>query len=217
MLTLSLDTTAAFGSIALLDGAETLSEILLHEPEGFSHTLFGQIEVLLERQGISLKDVGLYAAASGPGSFTGVRVGLSAVKAFAEVHRRPVIAVSNLLALATFGTSALRATIIDARRGEIYAALYDARCQAVIPEQVIAFPAFLAKLPQASVQWIATDFTPFQGPGRVDVVTAPRAQAAAIARVALALHDADERPYPPEAVDANYVRRSDAEILWKEY
>ena len=68
-----------------------------------------------------------FAAASGPGSFTGVRVGLAAVKGLAEAAGKRVVAVSNLRALAFFGSAPLRATVIDARRGEVYAALYNSR------------------------------------------------------------------------------------------
>src|SRR5579862_4532290 len=103
MLTLAVDTTADFGSIALADGPETAEEILLHEPRGFGATLFGHIRTLLGRRGVALDRIGLFAGASGPGSFTGVRIGLAAIKGLAEVGGRPAIAISNLEALAEFG------------------------------------------------------------------------------------------------------------------
>src|SRR5579863_8208772 len=125
MLTLAVDTTAEFGSIALADNGDVVEEVLLHEPKGFSGALFGQIDALLKRRGIALTEIGLFAGASGPGSFTGVRVGLAAIKGLAEILGKRVVAVSNLEALAEFGQSNARATVIDARRGEVYAALYD--------------------------------------------------------------------------------------------
>ena len=211
MLTLALDTTADFGSIALVHGDEVLSENLLHAPQGFSHILFRQIEMLLERCRVIPADIELYAAAAGPGSFTGVRVGLAAIKGLAEVHHRPAVAISNLAALATYGTTPVRATVIDARRGEVYAALYNATGVATINEQVIPFPEFLKLLPTGPIQWISQDFSPFQSTETTDIVIAPKALAAAIAMLAQrATHTA------PEAIDANYVRRSDAELLWKE-
>ena len=96
MLTLAVDTTANFGSIALADENGVREEVLLHAPQGFSNVLFGEIEALLVRQGVLLPEIDLFAGASGPGSFTGVRVGLSAIKGLAEVLGKRVVAVSNL-------------------------------------------------------------------------------------------------------------------------
>jgi tRNA threonylcarbamoyladenosine biosynthesis protein TsaB len=204
MLTLAVDTTAGFGSIALADANGVREEVPIHAPEGFSNVLFGAIEGLLARQAVTLPEIDLFAGASGPGSFTGVRVGLSAIKGLAEVLRRRVVAVSNLEALAEFGTSDARATVIDARRGEVYAALYDGAGRQIIPEGVLPFERFLGLLPEGEIEWISQDFAPFN---------APRALAAAIARIAIR-RAAEGRAQDPAAIEANYVRRSDAELLF---
>ena len=112
-MTLAIDTTADAGSIALAQGCDVIEEVPIEAPKGFSHVLFGEIESLLARHKISLADIDLFAAASGPGSFTGVRVGLAAIKGLSEVLGKPAIAASNLEALAQFGESNARATIID--------------------------------------------------------------------------------------------------------
>src|SRR5580693_8821142 len=96
MLTLAVDTTAEFGSIALADEQGVGEEVLLHAPEGFSQVLFGAIEMLLTRQRVGLAEIELFAGAAGPGSFTGVRIGLSAIKGLAEVLGKRVVPVSNL-------------------------------------------------------------------------------------------------------------------------
>jgi len=220
MLTLAVDTTAEFGSIALANDSGILEEVLLHETAGFSAMLFGQIEALLHRQEISLADIGLFAGASGPGSFTGVRVGLAAIKGLAEVLGKPATAVSNLEALASFGTAEARATVIDARRGEIYGALYDAEGHATIEESVIAFPGFLALLGNRQIEWLCADFAPFAPAitgtpfANMPVTTTPRALAGAVAGIALERFKAGA-PCHAAAIEANYVRRSDAELLWK--
>jgi tRNA threonylcarbamoyladenosine biosynthesis protein TsaB len=211
MLTLAVDTTAAFGSIALADANGLREEVLLNAPEGFSNVLFGAIEALLARQAVTLPEIDLFAGASGPGSFTGVRVGLSAIKGLAEVLGKRVVAVSNLEALAEFGTSEARATVIDARRGEIYAALYDGAGRQTVPEVVLPFDRFLTMLPEGEIEWISQDFTPF--PAQHRVVDAPRALAAAIARIAIR-RAAAGLAQDPAAIEANYVRRSDAELLF---
>jgi tRNA threonylcarbamoyladenosine biosynthesis protein TsaB len=217
-LTLAVDTAGDYGSLALADESGTREEVLLHEPRGFSHILFAAIEALLQRQNIALNDIHLFAAAAGPGSFTGVRVGLAAVKGLAEVLHRRVVPVSNLEAVATFGTRPQRAAIIDARRGEVYAALYG---NEPIPESVISLEKFLGRLPATPVEWVSPDlstFAPLLNGTRFESmprVEAPRALAAAIARIAIARHAAG-LSLDPAAIEANYVRRSDAEIFWKE-
>jgi tRNA threonylcarbamoyladenosine biosynthesis protein TsaB len=221
MLTLAVDTTAEFGSIALADASGVREEVLLYEPKGFSGVLFQAIEALLARNRVGLRDIELFAGASGPGSFTGVRIGLAAIKGLAEVMSRPAIGISNLRALAEFGSAEARAVLIDARRGEVYAALYDPDGRPVLPEMVAPFPAFLNALVGKRFEWISTDFAPFRmavesGEFRdYPVVNAPRALAATIAR--LAIRRASATPLPDAAaVDANYVRRSDAELLWRD-
>src|SRR4029077_15722306 len=81
---LSIDTTSEFGSIALTDGARVVGETLLHSPDGFGHVLYREIGQLLDRHGVAVGEMECFAAASGPGSFTGVRVGLAAAKGLAE-------------------------------------------------------------------------------------------------------------------------------------
>jgi tRNA threonylcarbamoyl adenosine modification protein YeaZ len=210
---LSIDTTSEFGSIALTGRDRVIEEVLLHSPDGFGHILFPQIEKLLARHGLSANQMDCFAAASGPGSFTGVRIGLAAAKGLGEAVSKPVVAVSNLRALAFFGTAQLRATVLDARRGEIYGAMYNAALEAVVEEAVMKFPAWLKTLPAAGFEFVSTDFTPFRSFADADVpvVTAPRALAAAIGRMAWAEFEAG-RASDPAAIDANYIRRSDAEL-----
>jgi len=213
-LILALDTTHEFGSLALVRDGATLEEELLHEPAGFSGVLYGRLERLLARHGVALAAIDCFAAAAGPGSFTGVRVGLACIKGLAEALGKPAIGVSNLAALARFGAAPLRAVLLDARRGQIYGAVYDDAGEMVSPEVVAHFDAWLATLPSGVTEFIAPEPAP-PLPVRATLVTAPRALAAAIARIAaerLARGDAGD----PAAIDANYVRRSDAELFWKE-
>ena len=219
---LALDTTHEFGSVALFSGSEVIDETLIHAPEGFGQVLYGHLSRLLERNGRSLRNVECFAAASGPGSFTGVRVGLACAKGLAEAEGRPVVAVSNLQALAAFGSAPLRAAVLDARRGEIYGGLYDAELNAAAPETVASFPLWLQSLPAGPLEFVSLDFGPFRAAlagtafAGASVIEAPRALAGAIARIA----DGRFRKglaADPAAVDANYVRRSDAELFWKEF
>ena len=225
MLTLAVDTAADFGGIALATESGVIEETVLHAPRGFSHILFGEIEALLARHSVSLADIELYAAASGPGSFTGVRVGLAAIKGLAVVAGKPAVGVSNLDAIAEFGVGDLRAPIIDAKRGEVYAALLDTRSHArIVPEVVLPFPEFLKLVTSelaSNIEWVSAAFdayrpmlngTPFEGSL---VTAAPLNLAGAIARIAIRWRLAGEA-CDPDSIEANYVRRSDAEIFWKD-
>ena len=209
MLTLAVDTAADIGSIALADENRTLEVARLYSPGGFGQTLFGELEALLSRQHVRLADIDLYAAASGPGSFTGVRVGLAAIKGLAEVAGKPAAGISNLAALAELGTSDLRAPIIDAKRGEVFAALFDRTGFEIIPSSVLPFQAFSDLVGDRSVEFISAGFDP----ARPVTSVAPEL-AGTIARLAIRRFLSGE-PCDPAHIEANYVRRSDAEIFWK--
>lgn len=199
-LVLALDTTREYGSIALLRGDELVEEVSLHSPDGFAHVLYRHLEALLARHGVRAGEIDCFAAASGPGSFTGVRVGLACIKGLAEAAGKPAVGVSNLEAAASLGSGALRAPVIDARRGEVYGAVYDAAGRAVAPEVVAPMEEWRRGLPAGA-----------------EVIELPAAAplAAAIGRIALARWRRGQAG-DPASLDANYVRRSDAELFWKE-
>jgi tRNA threonylcarbamoyladenosine biosynthesis protein TsaB len=215
---LSIDTTSGSASIALVENATVVEEVLLESPDGFAHVLFDEIERLLARHNLAMDQIDGFAAAAGPGSFTGVRVGLTAAKGLAEATGRKVVAVSNLQALASFGSCALRAVVIDARRGEIYGAVYDAQLNPVRGEFVIKYEEWLATLPagdlEFGLEFITTGF-PITGAGSARVTQAPPGLAGAIGIIA-ASRFAAGLAQDPSAIDANYVRRSDAEVFWKD-
>lgn len=218
---LAIDITSEFGSIALLSEDALVAERQAHSSDGFGHILFNEIDALLKQAGISIVDVNYFAAAAGPGSFTGVRVGLTAAKGLAESLSKPVMTVSNLRALAWHGNTERRAVLLDARRGEIYGAVYDQHLELKQPEVVTPFQKWVDGLPGENVEFISLAGSPlldilagtrFSTSPRVH---APRALAAAIAHCA-ALDVKHGRIGDPLNADANYVRRSDAELFWKE-
>jgi len=212
---LGIDTTSEFGGLALVENGELRDELLPHSPDGFGHLLFDALRELLARAGWTLASVDCYAGASGPGSFTGVRVGLTAAKGLADAEGKPVVAISNLAAVAAYGQGPVRAALLDARRGEIYGGLYDAAGRALADEAVMALPAWLETSPP-DVEFVTPAvglFTPLLG--GAEVREAPRSLAAMVARMAHARYEAG-LAVDPVGVDANYVRRSDAELFWKD-
>ena len=217
-LILAVDTTHEHGSIALARGEETLEEIAIEAPTGFAQIIYSHLASLLARHGVKADQIDCFAAASGPGSFTGVRVGLACIKGLAEAAAKPAVAVSNLQVLASFGTLPLRAALLDARRGEIYGAVYDAAGQLAAPETVTRLPVWLDALPPGELEFLCLDLIPDLAGTRfahARVSAAPRSLAAAIARIAAGRYRRGQA-CDPAALDANYVRRSDAELLWKE-
>jgi tRNA threonylcarbamoyladenosine biosynthesis protein TsaB len=216
MRILALDTTSNFGSIALHENGAVVEELSLHSTDGFSQVLFDHLKRLLDRHEWDLASIGCFAAANGPGSFTGVRVGLAAVKGLAEATGAAAIAVSNLKALAVYGTTSRRAVIIDARRGEVYAAVYDADLKAVTPEVVMPAAEWISSLQVLPSEIISTDLLAFRGLFGSDIPASEhRSLAAAIARVAES-DLAGGSTGDALLLDANYVRRSDAELFWRE-
>lgn len=127
MLILALDTTTFCGSVALLENQRLIGEVNLDSPVTFSERLLPAVELLLKFSRCSLQDIDGYAVSVGPGSFTGIRIGLSTIKALALASGRPVAPVSTLKALAWKLREApisLISPVIDAKKGEIYTALY---------------------------------------------------------------------------------------------
>jgi tRNA threonylcarbamoyladenosine biosynthesis protein TsaB len=212
---LAIDTTSDFGSLALLESGVTVHEMPLHSTDGFGHMLFPNVDSLLKQHGWPLDSVDAFAAASGPGSFTGVRVGLAAVKGLADSMNKPVVAVSNLRAIAAYGSYPLRAALIDARRGEVYGGLYDENALLVGEEAVMPFAEWLAMLPPGPIEFLSQRPDLFATLVNGPHTEVPRELAAAIGRIA-ASELAQGRGQDALAVDANYVRRTDAELCWKE-
>ncbi len=217
---LALDTTTDHGSLALSRDGAVLWERAMHSEDGFSHILFKDLHESLEGS-VRFAEIDLFVAASGPGSFTGVRVGLATVKGLAEATGTGALGISNLQALATFGTEPLRAVLIDARRNECYAAVYDQNLQ-LRSAEVVGDPfIWLQSLPEEAYQFVSQNTAWLEGllgPTRFSQnskVEAPLYLAAAIARCA-ELQVARGGSIDPVALDANYVRRSDVNLYWQD-
>lgn len=136
MLILALDTTTRGGSIAVVrdrgaGAAEKHLDVLALLPGDAARThaarLPGEIAVALDRAGVAKSEIDLLAVATGPGAFTGLRIGLAAIQGLALTLDRPVVGVSALDALVTEATPQAARFIapwMDAQRGEVFAALY---------------------------------------------------------------------------------------------
>jgi tRNA threonylcarbamoyladenosine biosynthesis protein TsaB len=216
-----------------------LDEVSGREETPYSTRLFRDLEVLQSRADFRMDQIDVFAVASGPGSFTGLRVGLTAVKAWAEVYSKPIAAVSGLEAIAAqsvalegafAGNGILISPFLDARRGQLFGSSYrwsekPPRLELIGEESILLAEEFVVSVGTKSVPGQAVLVSPTPEviqasliqrhlPGaRIEVVSGVLApmigrlgfDRASCGELVDALH-----------LDANYVRRSDAENAWKD-
>lgn len=232
MTVLAVDTSSGQGSLALAR-ADKLAEVVELPPEWKSTTLHGAIGGLLERHGLAIREISGYAVASGPGPFTGLRIGLTAVKGLAEAHGKPVITISTLELLAIAAQRQLGPTfagpvapLLDARRGQVFGALFLLEGETIHPvvqECVCALPLLLERIRasgQAAVRFCGTQLEPFAheiieaGWEASSFVSVPPLLAGVLAQLAVGRLQKGQGA-PAAQAEANYIRPSDAELFWK--
>jgi tRNA threonylcarbamoyladenosine biosynthesis protein TsaB len=220
MLVLGVDTSGKQGSIALAEGDASRCNVLEVIPISggtFSAQLIPHVAEVLSKHKRTKQDLGGLAVATGPGSFTGLRVGLAAVKALAEVLKLPIVAVSVLEAMAeTSGRKGRVLAAMDASRQEVFAGEYavdsDAR---LIGEWLLTGEEFVSRA-RAGAQVVTCDdvIATLLTDRDVSASRIERPRSDAIARIGLRKLFAGQT-VSVEALDANYIRRSDAEIFSK--
>ncbi len=152
-IVLAVDTTTPAGGVAILRGKRLLSEINQESATTFSERLLPAIQYLLLASELKIQDVEGFAVAVGPGSFTGIRIGLATVKSFAHASGKPVAAVSTLAALAQklrHPRNRLICPLLDAKKNEIYGALFESKgdsLEEVVPQGAYSPDAFFSCLP----------------------------------------------------------------------
>jgi len=222
MLLLAIDTSGRDGSLALARGdkPETLEilELLPLAGRMYSAQLIPQLKIGLEKHGLTKLDLDALAVASGPGSFTGLRVGLSTVKALAEVLSKPIAAVSVLQAAAR-GTGKVGHVIValDAGRQQVFVGDYQIAGDLSFSssrELLLPLNDFLSSLDDnsaivASPAPLVHDAARQRG---LNILEIPTPQADTIARLGLDRLLAGEA-IGPEALEPNYIRPSDAELF----
>ena len=126
MKILALDSSAVVASAALCDGERLLAEYTLNNGNTHSETLLPMVECLFRHFGVTARDIDLFAVSSGPGSFTGVRIGAATLKGLAFATEKPCVGVSTLEALAEnlVSMKGLICPVMNARRSQVYTALF---------------------------------------------------------------------------------------------
>jgi len=235
MLLLAADTSGKNGNVALArvtpgqSGVEIV-EVVPLAGGAFSAQLIPQIAALLEKHGYRKADLGAFAVVSGPGSFTGLRVGLAAIKALAEALQKPIAAISLLEAVAWSGTAHGIApgrilAALDAGRGDVYVGDYELGPQMHMhSERLLGREEFLAEAVGAEAKGAEATHKTIVTP---DALLAEMVRAVGIQTELIEYPNAGviarlgwERlqrgqTVRPEELEANYIRHSDAEIFSK--
>lgn len=198
MMLLAVESTARIATAALFQDGALVAERAADAEKKHAETLLPLIDELLEENGVSISQIDLFAVDIGPGSFTGVRIGVSLVNALAYATGRKVVPVNALLALYSSANERERpvCAMIDARNGNAYAALYQAG-KPLIEPCAVGIEAFLPRLPEGTI------FV-----GDVDLAHAVFPRAKEIGLAALERVDAAR-----DAAEPLYLRPSQAERL----
>ncbi len=153
MLILAMESSAKSASAALVRDGELLAQSFSCSGLTHSRTLLPMAEGVLDAAGVKIADVDCLAVAQGPGSFTGIRIGVSAVKGLAWAAEKPAVGVSTLEAMAYHGLAAGEGALVcccmDARRAQIYNALFEirgGRPERLLPDRAIAIETLLPEL-----------------------------------------------------------------------
>lgn len=127
MKILSLDSTSVTASVAITENGKTLAENFINNGLTHSQTLMPLVEKTLVDSGVSIKDIDLFAVTNGPGSFTGVRIGIASVKGMADALNKPCFAVSTLEAIAEplKNEDVIACAVMDARCNQVYTAIFE--------------------------------------------------------------------------------------------
>jgi tRNA threonylcarbamoyladenosine biosynthesis protein TsaB len=234
MRVLALDTTTPAGSVALVEGGRLVDERVGDRSRPHAERLPGDIVALVEACGIRLSEIDLFAVASGPGSFTGLRIGIATIQGLAFVSRKCLVGISALEALAQIASlglapGAVVAAWMDAHRREVFTALYRVTStEAFEPDHLEEIEAAAVgdpseTLARCSVQgkgsvatFVGDGAALYEGiirreAGEGSAIIGPPPLAGALGRLAIARagHGA---PVDPAGIRPLYVRRPDAEV-----
>jgi tRNA threonylcarbamoyladenosine biosynthesis protein TsaB len=222
MLILAIDTSGRNGSLALAEGDAHKFQVLEVAPLEmgmYSAQLIPRLSELLNRLKLDKSAIGAFAVVSGPGSFTGLRVGLSTVKGLAEVTGQPIAAVSALEAVAFANDRGRVIAALDAGRGQIFLGEYQVGGGGAvrIREWMVTLQELIAAracTEEAEIPLVTPDESVAQDLQAHNLVTRTisRPHADVVARIGLG-RILRRETVSPEALDANYIRRSDAELF----
>ena len=149
---LAIDTSGPVASCAVMQDGAVVHLIAMNQGLTHSETIMPAVDAAMSAAGLSCTDIDCFAAVAGPGSFTGVRIGVCALKGLAHAWNKPCARIDALEALAMNyqGFDGVACPILDARRGQVYCAAFDMKNgmpERLLPDDALPLADFLAKLP----------------------------------------------------------------------
>lgn len=134
---LAIDTSTMISTVTVADDKEILGDFNVNQAKTHSESLVPMIESLLRLLGMTVKDIDKFVIAEGPGSFTGLRIGMTIAKTLAQVENKDLLTVSTLKAMAAGSTSnRAKLALLDARSTRVYGALYDENLEEIVPQNL---------------------------------------------------------------------------------
>jgi tRNA threonylcarbamoyladenosine biosynthesis protein TsaB len=221
MLLLVTDTSGRNGTVALARAENDDVQIVEVVPLAggmFSAQLVPQIAALLQNHGFSKTQIDAFIVVSGPGSFTGLRVGLAAIKALAEILQKPIVPVSLLELVASDSRAQGKVVVaLDGGRREVFFGAYRVAGESiqVLREELLSRADFGAAARDSTVFTPDPALATIARDAGLTVVTAQPPHSEMTARFGWKKLQAGAT-VPPEQLEANYMRRSDAEMFVKE-
>ena len=211
---LAIDTSTMISTVTISDGVEILGDFNVNQQKTHSESLVPMIENLLKLLGMEVADIDKFVIAKGPGSFTGLRIGMTIAKTLAQASKKELVPVSTLLALANNSSSdRLKVPMIDARGNRIYGAVYDKDFKEIIKEDLYTIDVFkdLVNNLDSEVELIGTMNEKY-GDKFTNAVKLPLNFNNSIGRslIKIALLD-DYEPVDLYKIIPNYLRASQAE------
>lgn len=229
MKVLALETSTIAGSIAIADAGELIGELRINVKVAHAERLMNSVNWLLNASRLSVKDIDAFAVSIGPGSFTGLRIGLSTAKGFSYATNKPLVSVPTLDAFARTlpFCSSLICPMLDARKNEVYTGLYKwegGMCKKIISETAVNPADFLKDMENIKETIV------FMGDGtkiykklitdilKNKAIFAPASKmspsASSVAEIALEKLK-QGLTADPVSLTPFYIRKSEAEVHWK--
>ena len=226
MYILGIETSTKTGSVAIISENAVIAQYSLNIEVTHSERLMATVDRVLKDTGVIMSQFDGFAVAVGPGSFTGLRIGISTVKGLALATGKPIAPVPTLLALAWNLPHAACPVcpMLDARKNEVYAALYSfdgTTYQPAMPEAVITIPDLAGRLSgdilftgEAAHLYRREIEKQFGRAARFAPLTAALPSAAAVAEIGIGMIKAGVKA-DPDSLTPFYIRRPEAEVAWE--
>lgn len=225
MKILCVDTSSTAGSVVLAEDSKILGEVNLDSSLTHTSRLLTSVQYILDNVELTVNSIDAFSVISGPGSFTGIRIGLATVKGLAEMLSKPILAVTTFEAWAQKASKweGILIPLIDARRNEVYARVFECHDSHLVQRK----PDWVGK-PENFLQTLDVENILFLGDGAVKYDVLIRSQGLPnwkiaktdffLGRSLLSIVNSKECPNKwskPEEVGPYYLRKSDAETKWR--